>query len=41
MIFSENRFTPRIKSGAGCFGIMLRYPLRHLRCGHFYRSEIT
>jgi hypothetical protein len=24
MIFSENRFPPRIKSGAGFFGIMLR-----------------
>ena len=24
MIFSENRFTPRIKSGAGFFGIMLQ-----------------
>jgi hypothetical protein len=23
MIFSENRYTPRIKSGAGFFGIML------------------
>jgi hypothetical protein len=23
MIFSENRFPPRIKSGAGLFGIML------------------
>jgi hypothetical protein len=23
VIFSENRFTPRIKSGAGFFGIML------------------
>jgi hypothetical protein len=23
MIFSENRFPPRIKSGAGFFGIML------------------
>jgi len=23
MIFSENRFTPQIKSGAGFFGIML------------------
>jgi len=23
MIFSENRFTPRIKSGASFFGIML------------------
>jgi len=23
MIFSENRWTPRIKSGAGFFGIML------------------
>jgi hypothetical protein len=40
MIFSENRYPPRIKSGAGFFGIMLedydwlmflsanRYPLR-------------
>jgi hypothetical protein len=37
MIFSENRYPPRIKSGAGFFGIMLlewsmifsenRYPL--------------
>jgi hypothetical protein len=24
MIFSENRFPPRIKSGAGFFGIMLQ-----------------
>jgi len=25
MIFSENRFPSRIKSGTGFFGIMLRY----------------
>src|SRR5262245_1376061 len=25
MIFSENRFPPRIKSGAGCFGIILAF----------------
>jgi hypothetical protein len=35
MIFSENRNPPRIKSGAGSFGIMLRPPVAPARSGRY------
>jgi hypothetical protein len=31
MIFSENRYPPRIKSGAGFFGIMLKVSFTYRR----------
>src|SRR5262245_16678813 len=35
MIFSENRCTPRIKSGAGFFGIMLKMKSATIGCEDF------
>ncbi len=42
MIFSENRCPPRIKSGAGFFGIMLYRSTSAMRLLYqFMNSEVT